>query len=166
MALQPAGLCTYLARPVEGRFAGDVVEGAADGVSPVQRALGTPQDFDPLYVVEGVFRGRDPEVLGVDPVVVGRDTGIAAECPEVPADAADADVVGVARGGGNEVDEFVRRLDAELLDRVLVQRGDGDGCVGDRGLALFSRDHNLFDNALTRCLVLWVLLILCRRADC
>ena len=131
------------------RLVGDVVHDPAHGVASVQRALRTAEHLDALDVVQAAFRYSNAEVRRVDPVIVGADTRIAAEATKIAANAADFDVPVRPGCRRDEIDDLVRALNAHIGEEVPTHRGNGNGCVGDRGFGSFAIDYDFFDSSLT-----------------
>ena len=129
----------------------DEVDGTADGVTAVQRALRASQHLDPLDVEQTAFGRCDTEVFRVHAVQIGGDARIAAQCAEVPADTADRHVIRLDHRGRNVLLQVFLVADTEVFEHLTGERSDRNGRVADRGLFPFRGDDHFLDLASVRC---------------
>ena len=135
----------HLGVEVFGRALGHDVDGAADGVAAVERALRAAQHFDPIDEDRrfASLHGRG----GVDAVRIHRNRAIGGVGVAEAADAAQRDAVGL---GGilqarREVGDVLDRVDPDKVTLFRRKGGHGHRHVLQALLALFSGDHQFFD---------------------
>ena len=130
-----------------GRLLVDEVHRTADRVTAVQRALRTPQHFDPFDVEQTAFARGDTEVFRVHAVGVGRDARVTTEVAEVPADAADRHVVWLNHRRRNHVLQVFGVADTEVFEHLTGERRDRNRRVTDARFFTFRRDDHFLDLA-------------------
>jgi hypothetical protein len=132
----------------EGRFRplGDDVDGAADRVAAIERALRPAQDLDPVDE-QGSLRGLAVR-SGVEAVRIDRDAGVGAQHIGQAADAAQAHPVGagVERQAGRKGGEVLDRADAHDVPRRVGEGRNRDRNFLKAFLALLRGDHQFFDD--------------------
>ncbi len=138
----------FLQGRVEGARAGlvgDHVDAAAGGVAAVERALGTAQHLDPVYVVERSVGAIVPGL--VDAVDVEGHRRIQGRGVVVGPDAADVDlgvdVVLAQHDGRRQVADLAHVGDARLDQLGTADRGDREGDLLDVFRAFLRGDHHL-----------------------